>query len=168
MGAGRDPARAALAWFLLAWGFDTRGGSSVKVEELMTRDPATLRPDSTCSEAAAVMKREDCGSLPVVKDGKLVGIVTDRDIVIRALGAGKDPTKLAVTEIMTAGPVTVTPDMMAEDASKLMSKKQVRRLPVVEGGRLVGILVIGQLARRESADAAGETLKEVSRRAAAR
>jgi CBS domain-containing protein len=134
----------------------------VNVNELMTRDPATLRPDSTCTDAAALMKREDCGSLPVVKDGALVGIVTDRDIVLRGVAGGRDLAHLAVSEIMTADPVTVRPDTSAADASKLMSDKQVRRLPVVEGGRLVGILAIGQLARHESANAAGETLKEVS------
>ncbi|MDQ2966247.1 MAG: CBS domain-containing protein [Chloroflexota bacterium] len=140
----------------------------MKVDELMTRDPATLRPESTCSEAAGLMKREDCGSLPVVKDGKLVGIVTDRDIVIRGAAGGKDLTHLSVSEIMTAGPSTVSPDMKAEDASKIMSEKQVRRLPVVENGRLVGILAIGQLARHESANAAGETLKDVSQPTAKR
>lgn len=140
----------------------------MKVEELMTRDPVTLRPESTCSEAAAIMKSEDCGSLPVVKDGKLAGIVTDRDIVIRGVAGGKDPTHLAVSEIMTTGPITIAPDMKAEDASKLMSQKQVRRLPVVENGRLVGILTLGQLARHESATAAGETLKDVSRPTAKR
>jgi CBS domain-containing protein len=140
----------------------------VKVEELMTRDPATLRPDSTCSEAAVLMKREDCGSLPVVKDGRLVGIVTDRDIVVRGVAGGKDPTHLAVSEVMTSGPITIAPGMNAEEASKLMSEKQVRRLPVVDGGRLVGILAIGQLARHESANVAGETLKEVSQPAAKR
>jgi CBS domain-containing protein len=99
----------------------------------------------------------------VVKDGRLGGIVTDRDIVIRAVAGGNDPAHLAVSEIMTPGPTTIAPDMNAEDASsKLMSEKQVRRLPVVENGRLVGILAIGQLARRESANAAGTTLKEVS------
>ncbi|MDP9321008.1 MAG: CBS domain-containing protein [Chloroflexota bacterium] len=140
----------------------------MKVEELMTRDPATLGPESTCSEAAALMKRQDCGSLPVVKDGRLVGIVTDRDIVVRGIAGGKDPAQLAVSEIMTPGPITVAPGMKAEDASKLMSEKQVRRLPVVENGRLVGILAIGQVARHESANAAGETLKEVSQPAAKR
>lgn len=134
----------------------------MNVEELMTRDPATLRPESMCTEAAALMKRNDCGSLPVVKDGKLVGIVTDRDIVLRVVAGKKEPARTAVSEFMTAAPVTVAPAMRAEDASKLMSEKQVRRLPVVDGGRLVGILTIGQLARRESVDAVGETLKEVS------
>jgi len=140
----------------------------VKVQELMTRDPVTLGPESTCSEAARLMKREDCGSLPVVKDGRLVGIVTDRDIVVRGVAGGKDLAQLAVSEIMTPGPTTIAPDMKAEDASKLMSEKQVRRLPVVENGRLVGILAIGQVARHESANAAGETLKEVSQPAAKR
>ena len=140
----------------------------MKVEELMTRDPVTLGPESTCSEAARLMKREDCGSLPVVKDGRLVGIVTDRDIVVRGVADGKNLAQLAVSEIMTPGPTTVAPDMKAEDASKLMSEKQVRRLPVVENGRLVGILAIGQVARHESANAAGETLKEVSQPAAKR
>lgn len=135
----------------------------MKVEGLMTRDPATLHPDSTCTDAASLMKREDCGSLPVVRDGTLVGIVTDRDIVIRAIAAKKDPQRVAVSEIMTKDPTTVRPDTSAADASKLMSDKQVRRLPVVDNGRLVGILVIGQLARHESDDAAGETLKDVSR-----
>ena len=140
----------------------------MKVEALMTRDPAILRPVSTCAEAAAVMKREDCGSLPVVDDGSLVGIVTDRDIVLRAVAEKKDPQRLAVSEIMTSDPVTVTPNTSAADASKLMSDNQVRRLPVVDGGRLVGILAIGQLARHESDDAAGETLKEVSQPTAKR
>jgi len=140
----------------------------VNVEELMTRDPATLRPESTCAEAAALMKSKDCGSLPVVKDGKLVGIVTDRDIVVRAVAGKKDPAQLAVSEIMTATPVTVAPNRKAEDASRLMSEKQVRRLPVVDNGRLVGILTIGQLARRESVNTTGETLKEVSQPTAKR
>lgn len=140
----------------------------MKVEEFMTRDPATVRPESTCAEAAALMKREDCGSLPVVKDGKLVGIVTDRDIVVRGIAAGKDAKTLAVSEVMTAAPATVTPATTAEDASRLMSEKQVRRLPVVEHGRLVGMLVIGQLARHESTDAVGETLREVSQPSASR
>lgn len=138
----------------------------MKVQELMTRQPATLRPQSTCTEAATLMKSQDCGSLPVVEDGTLVGIVTDRDIVIRALAGGKDPTHLAISEVMTKGPVSVPPDMSADDASKLMAERQVRRLPVVDKGRLVGMFVIGQLARHESASAAGETLKDVSRRGA--
>ena len=133
------------------------------VAELMTRDPATVSPESTCGDAAALMKREDCGSLPVVGAGKLAGIVTDRDIVIRVVAAGKDPKHVAVSEVMTADPLTVRPDATAEHAARLMAEKQVRRLPVTDNGRLVGLLVIGQLARHESTATAGETLKDVSR-----
>lgn len=140
----------------------------MKVHELMTRDPAILQPESTVAEAAVVMKREDCGSLPVVKAGKLVGIVTDRDIVLRAVAAKKDPAQLSVSEIMSNDPVIVTSETTADDATKLMSEKQVRRLPVVDDGRLVGILAIGQLARHESAKAVGETLKQVSQPGVAR
>ena len=140
----------------------------MKVDELMTRDPASLQPGSTVAEAAALMKRRDCGSLPVVDGGKVVGIVTDRDIVLRAVAAQKDPARVPVSEIMSTDPVTVTPDTTSAEATKLMSDRQVRRLPVVEDGRLVGLLAIGQLARHESANAAGATLKEVSQPTAKR
>jgi CBS domain-containing protein len=136
----------------------------VKVNELMTRDPATLRPGSTATEAAALMKSKDCGSLPIVEGGKLVGIVTDRDIVLRVVAAKKDPAMVKISEIMTKDPATVGPDASAAEASKLMSDKQVRRLPVVENAKLVGMLVIGQLARHESNSAAGDTLKDVSQK----
>jgi len=136
----------------------------VKVNELMTRDPATVQPGSTATEAAALMKSKDCGSLPIAEGGKLVGIVTDRDIVLRVVAAKKDPAMVKVSEIMTKDPATIGPEATAADASKLMSEKQVRRLPVVENGKLVGMLVIGQLARHESNSAAGDTLKDVSRK----
>lgn len=133
-----------------------------RIEDVMTREPETLAPNATCGEAATLMRQEDCGSLPVVEDGRLLGIVTDRDIVVRALAEGKDPKTCSVGEVMTADPVTVSPDLSLDDAAKLMADHQVRRLPVVKDGKLVGILAMGQLARRESAKAAGETLKEVS------
>lgn len=136
----------------------------MKVNELMTRDPATVQPGSTATEAAALMKSKDCGSLPIAEGGKLVGIVTDRDIVLRVVAAKKDPAMVKVSEIMTKDPATIGPEATAADASKLMSEKQVRRLPVVENGKLVGMLVIGQLARHESNSAAGDTLKDVSRK----
>ncbi|MCA1683250.1 MAG: CBS domain-containing protein [Actinobacteria bacterium] len=136
----------------------------MKVNELMTRDPATLHPGSTATEAAALMKSKDCGSLPIVEGGRLVGIVTDRDIVLRVVAARKDPATVKISEIMTKDPATVGPEATAAEASKLMSDKQVRRLPVVENTKLVGMLVIGQLARHESNSAAGDTLKDVSQK----
>lgn len=131
----------------------------MKVSEVMTREPETLGLTATCGEAATLMKQEDCGSIPIVDDGRLVGIVTDRDIVIRAIAAGKDPKTTPVSVVMSADPVTVSPDSDTDAASKVMAERQIRRLPVVRDGRLEGIVVIGQLARREDE---GELLKQIS------
>jgi len=140
----------------------------MKVSDLMTSDPATVGPDDPCSRAAALMKEEDCGAIPVVRDGKLVGIVTDRDITIRAVAEGRDPKTLAVSNIMSADPITIAPDTDADEATRMMAEFQVRRLPVVENGRLLGIIVTAQLARRESSEEMGETIKEISEPASGR
>ena len=131
----------------------------MKVSEVMTREPETLASSATCGEAATLMKQEDCGSIPIVDDGRLVGIVTDRDIVIRAVAMGKDPKTTPVSAVMSADPVTVSPDSESEEASRIMAERQIRRLPVVKDGRLAGIVVIGQLARREDE---GALLKQIS------
>ena len=140
----------------------------MKVRDLMTTDPATVSPDDPCARAATLMREEDCGSLPVTKDSRLVGIVTDRDITIRAVAAGRDPKTTPVSEIMSADPITVKPDSNAEEAAKIMAEFQVRRLPVVDDGRLVGIVVTAQLARKESKSEMGETIKEISEPASGR
>ena len=140
----------------------------MNVSELMTNQPVTVRPEDTIAQAATCMREEDCGSIPVVRDGKLVGIVTDRDITVRAVAAGKDPKRTPVSEIMSADPVTVTPDTDAEEASRLMAEFQVRRLPVVDDGKLVGLVVTAQIARREDAGEVGETIKEISEPASGR
>lgn len=135
----------------------------MRAQDAMTKEPATLAPDATLGEAATLMKQEDCGSIPIVDGGRLVGIVTDRDIVVRAIAGGKDPRSAAVSEVMSADPVCITPDTDVEEASRIMADRQIRRLPVVEDGKLVGILVIGQVARREpDEERTGETLKEIS------
>jgi len=134
----------------------------MKVREVMTQRPATCSPTDTCAQAATLMKQHDCGSAPVVEGGKLVGIVTDRDIVVRAVAAGKDPKTLRVAEIMSADPVTVSPDDDVSKAAKVMADRQVRRVPVVENGTLVGLLVTAQVARHESTREIGETIKEIS------
>lgn len=134
----------------------------MKVRELMTAEPVSCGPDDPCAQAATLMKQEDCGSIPVVRDGKLVGIVTDRDIVVRAVAAGKDPKSTAVSEIMSADPVTISPDEDAAEAARMMADRQVRRLPVVEDGRLIGIVVTAQLARVEPPREVGDTLKDIS------
>jgi len=140
----------------------------MKVSDLMTSDPATVGPDDPVAKAATLMREEDCGAIPVVRGGKLVGIVTDRDIAIRAVAGGRDPKTLKVSEIMSADPITVSPDTDGDEASRVMAEHQVRRLPVVQDGHLLGILVTAQLARRESSKAVGETIKEISEPASGR
>lgn len=131
----------------------------MKISDVMTREPETLAPSATCGEAATLMKHEDCGSIPIVDNGRLVGIVTDRDIVIRAIASGKDPKTTPVSAVMSADPVTVSPDSETEEASRIMAERQIRRIPVVKDGRLAGIVVIGQLARRVDE---GALLKQIS------
>jgi len=140
----------------------------MKVSDLMTSDPATVGPDDPVAKAATLMREEDCGAIPVVRGGKLIGIVTDRDITVRAVAEGRDAKTLKVSEIMSADPITVSPDTDGDEASKLMAEHQVRRLPVVRDGHLMGILVTAQLARRESSKAVGETIKEISEPASGR
>jgi CBS domain-containing protein len=134
----------------------------MKVRELMTKQPATVKPDATLGEVATLMKQEDCGSIPVVEGGRLVGIVTDRDIVVRGIAAGKDPKSQRVSEVMSADPVAIGPNDDVSDAETVMGARQIRRLPVVEDGKLVGILVTAQIARVGSERKTGETLKEIS------
>jgi len=140
----------------------------MKVSDIMTREPSTLAPKATLGEAATIMKQEDCGSVPVVDGGRLIGIVTDRDIVVRVVAAGKDPKTASVSEAMTADPVTITPGASIDEAQRVMADRQIRRLPVVEDGRLVGLVVIGQVARRDDARDVGETLKDVSEKESGR
>ena len=128
----------------------------------MTTEPTTVEPKATLGEVATLMKQQDCGSIPVIEGGRLIGIVTDRDIVVRGVAAGKDPKTQRVSEVMSSNPVTIGPDDDVADAEKKMADRQIRRLPVVEGGKLVGIIVTAQIARAGNERKVGETLKEIS------
>ena len=134
----------------------------MNVRELMTTTPVSVEPKATLGEVAMLMKQEDCGSIPVVENGRLVGIVTDRDIVVRGVAAGTDPKTQRVSTVMSADPVTIGPDDDLAAAEKLMADRQIRRLPVVEKGKLVGIIVTAQIARAGDKRKVGETLKEIS------
>ena len=140
----------------------------MKVKDIMTADPATVGPNDLVAQAATLMKQEDCGAIPVVRDNALIGIITDRDIAIRAVAAGRDPKTTKVSEVMSADPITVGPDDDVSEAASIMAKSQIRRLPVVEKGKLLGIVVTAQLARREKASDVGETIKEISEPASGR
>jgi CBS domain-containing protein len=134
----------------------------------MTREPTTVEPSATLGEVATLMKQHDCGSIPVVDGGRLVGIVTDRDLVIRGIAAGTDPKTQRVSKVMSADPVTIGPDEDISAAEKLLADRQIRRLPVVEKGKLVGIIVTAQIARAGNERAVGATLKEISESRSAR
>jgi CBS domain-containing protein len=140
----------------------------MKVRELMTTEPVTVEPDATLGKVAMLMKQEDCGSIPVVEDGRLVGIVTDRDIVVRGVAGGKDPKTQRVSEVMSADPLTIGPDDDVGVAEKVMADRQIRRLPVVERSKLVGIIVTAQIARAGDQRKVGETLKGISEPASGR
>jgi len=136
---------------------------SILVRHAMTEAPQTIRPDMNAADAAGLMKSEDVGALPVVQDGELVGLVTDRDLVIRVLAERQDPRSVKVGDIATKSPVTVTPDMRLSEAREAMEKHQIRRLPVMKGTRLVGILSLGDVAWADaSTREVGEALRAVS------
>jgi len=136
---------------------------SILVRHAMTEAPQTIRPDMSAADAAGLMKSEDVGALPVVRDGELVGVVTDRDLVVRVLAERQDPRSVRVGDIATKSPVTVTPDMRLSEARELMAKHQVRRLPVMKRNELVGILALGDVAWADaSTREVGEALRAVS------
>lgn len=136
---------------------------SILVRHAMTEMPQTIRPDMNAADAAGLMKSEDIGALPVVREGELIGVITDRDLVIRVLAERQDPQSVKVGDIATKTPVTVTPDMRLSEARELMEKHQVRRLPVMKGRDLVGILSLGDVAWADaSTREVGEALRAVS------
>ena len=136
---------------------------AILVRHAMTESPQTIRPDMNAADAAGMMKSEDIGVLPVVEADQLVGLVTDRDLVLRVLAERKDPMEVKVGDIATKSPITVTPDMRLSQARELMGEHKVRRLPVMKGDQLVGILSMGDLAWADaSVREVGETLREVS------
>ena len=134
----------------------------MNIRDVMTPNPRTLSPDDTIQSAARAMRDEDTGAIPVVENGRPVGMVTDRDIVVRAVADGGELNR-PLRDIVTSGVVSVSPEMSTRDASALMSEHQVRRLPVVEGDRLVGIVSLGDLAVKEAKDKrSGDTLQSIS------
>ena len=136
-------------------------GTSIK--EVMTRDVRACEPNATVAEAAKVMAKEDVGPVPIVEDGRLVGIITDRDIVVRVVAEGRDPNATTVKEIASTDLVAVSPDDDLDEALNLLARRQVRRLPVVEGHRLVGIVAQADIARLGKDKKTGEVVEEISR-----
>lgn len=124
------------------------------VREIMTTNPDLLPSTATLLEAARKMRDKDIGSVVVTENGSICGIVTDRDLSIRAIADGKDPKKTKLGEICSRSLKTLAPDDAAETAVKLMREQAIRRLPVVENGKAVGILSLGDLAIQRDRDSA--------------
>jgi CBS domain-containing protein len=117
----------------------------------------------TAADAAALMRQLDVGVIPVADGGALVGLVTDRDIVLRVVAAREDPDDVRLADILTRSPVTVSPDMKLSDARDLMAEHRIRRLPVLKGDELVGILSLGDVALAgASGREVGEALEDIS------
>ena len=142
----------------------------MKLREIMTDTVIPIHPEESVAVAARALTHYNIGALPVCSgDGKLCGMVTDRDLVIRCLASGKSPEETKVRDVMTGRVVSAPPDMDASVAAHLMGRQQVRRLPVVENGRLCGMVSLGDLANREessmdAADALGDICANVSAR----
>ncbi|MBB6454999.1 CBS domain-containing protein [Salirhabdus euzebyi] len=133
------------------------------VRDIMTTGVECCSTNDNIYEAALKMKQLDVGAIPIVDENKnLLGIVTDRDLVLRGY-ANKKPGSTSVSECMSEDLYSVTPDTDLQEASKMMSDKQIRRLPVVENGKLTGIISLGDLALDKQSDqAAGEALEDIS------
>lgn len=118
----------------------------MKIKDIMTKDVSYINPSSTVVEAAQLMQKHNVGAIPVCDQSGVIGIVTDRDIVVRNVAHGKTPQSTIVKDVMTSAVTTVTPDTDVNVASKIMSQNQIRRLPVVENNKLVGVVALGDLA----------------------
>jgi CBS domain-containing protein len=136
----------------------------LKVKEIMTKDVAYIKPDTTVIEAAKLMQQYNVGSIPVCDRTGVVGMVTDRDIVVRNVITGTDPQSTPVSNIMTTKVATVTSDTDVDQLSDIMSKNQIRRIPVVDNNTLVGIVALGDLAADRRFDfEASDTLTDISK-----
>ncbi len=135
----------------------------MKVRDAMTERVAAATPDTTLQEIAGMMKVGDTGAIPVVDDGQLIGIVTDRDIVLRCVAEGHDSSDMTAEEIVSEDLETIDPESDLDEAIELMAMKQIRRLPVVDNGELVGMLSLGDIAVKQGDETeSGRALKDVS------
>ena len=122
----------------------------MKIRDIMTNSVIRIHPEECVAVAARQLAQHNIGAMPVCgNDGKVLGVVTDRDLVTRCLASGRSPEKTRVREVMTGAVVSASPDMSAAMAASIMGHKQVRRLPVIEEGKLCGMVSLSDLANRE-------------------
>jgi CBS domain-containing protein len=134
-----------------------------RITELMSPNPCAIDAEKPVAYAARMMKEEDVGLAPIVEGDRLVGTLTDRDIVTRVVAEGKDPLSVSVREVASTSLVTVDPEQDLGEALQLMASNQVRRLPVVEDGRLVGVVSQADVAREAKDKQTGELVEEISK-----
>lgn len=136
----------------------------MKLRDIMTCSPVKIHPEESVAVAARMLTRHNIGVLPVCgSDGKLCGVVTDRDLVTRCMASERSAEQMRVRDVMTGRVISAAPDMEAGAAAHLMGREQVRRLPVVENGMLCGMVSLGDLAsREESSIDAADALSDIS------
>jgi CBS domain-containing protein len=136
------------------------------VSDIMTINPACCTPDMGLVDAASLMLKNDCGEIPVVystRDKKVLGVVTDRDICIRAIALGLNPLSMHVEQIMTHPPVVVKKSLSIDDCCKVMEDYQIRRVPVVDENECCcGIISLADIAKYQSEELAAEVMKKIS------
>jgi CBS domain-containing protein len=140
--------------------------ANATVSQAMTAAPRSIESSESVVQAARLMASEDVGSLPVVEGDQLVGIVTDRDLVLQVLAKDLDPSKVTIAEVASENPVVAKPDEPLDAALQRMAQEQVRRLPVVDHGRLVGILAQADVAREARPASTGEMVEQISQEGA--
>ena len=135
----------------------------MEIKDIMTQSVVSIDPGESVEVAARTMSRHNIGALPVCTNGKLCGMLTDRDIVTRCLAANRQPANTQVRQVMTEQVTSVRPDMDTGAAAHLMGRLQIRRLPVVDNGKLCGMVSLGDMAvREETVMDAGDVLADVS------
>ena len=134
-----------------------------RIREVMTPGPETIQAGRPVAEAAKLMKSADAGMIPVMNNGDLHGTVTDRDIALRLVAEGKDAQSTTVGEIATTDVITIEADRDLSEALQLMAKHQVRRLPVIESGKLIGVVAQADVAREGNEKDVGHTVEEISK-----
>lgn len=135
----------------------------MKVKEVMHPGASWIDPDAPLPDIAARMGKDDIGALPVGENDKLIGMVTDRDLVVRGIGGHDDPLQLTARDVMSEPIIYCTANEELDDAVRIMERKQIRRLPVIdEHHRMVGMLSLGDVAAKAPASLAAETLRAVS------
>ncbi|HZT18433.1 MAG TPA: CBS domain-containing protein [Dongiaceae bacterium] len=133
-----------------------------KIRDVMTEGVELIEPDASLTEAAARMAESDVGILPVGENDRLVGVVTDRDVVVRGIAQGSDPSQTKIRDVMTQRVLYCYEDQEAGEAADDMANQQVRRMPVVDRDkRLVGMISLADIARKHDAGKAGKALREV-------